>query len=165
MATKTPNLKLNTWLESDVVNFEEVNENFEVLDGCIMCIASGMTDSSCSGSSDSRPNWNYKKYSNKTIEMDTRIPFANSICSEGVTGTGPYKMINNCILSLPTNVGTITSITSIQLQLSGENAYGWAVNLSNKDRIDSIVMNILNSIIETSSSYKEIHVSVKGVIE
>ena len=49
MATKTPKLGLNIWLESDPVNFEEVNENFKKIDDMVMCIASGEVSSSYSG--------------------------------------------------------------------------------------------------------------------
>ena len=83
MPNTTSKLGLNTWLENDVVDFEEINENFEKLDNMVMCIESGTKTANFSGGTTSVATWRYRKYSDGTVEMSAKLEFTNLKCDGG----------------------------------------------------------------------------------
>ena len=42
MPNITKKLGLNIWLENDIVDFEQINENFQKIDDCVICTESGI---------------------------------------------------------------------------------------------------------------------------
>lgn len=92
MAVKTENLNLNTWLESDYVNFEEINENFETIDTFIVATEAGTVTSTYTDGSGISGNitWRYKKYSNKTIEIVAAVDVHNWLANTQFGETGIY---------------------------------------------------------------------------
>lgn len=46
MPNITKKLGLNILLENDIVNFEQINENFQKIDDCVICTESGIKTAS-----------------------------------------------------------------------------------------------------------------------
>lgn len=61
MGTKSKNLNFNIFAEDDYVNFDDINHNFNILDGLGLCVEAGSQDVSRSGAS---ATWRYKKFLN-----------------------------------------------------------------------------------------------------
>ena len=69
MSSITSNLGLTIWNESDPVNFEDINNNFEKIDRLVNCIESGIVTSTYTGGTNPTAEWRYKKYSDGTDDM------------------------------------------------------------------------------------------------
>lgn len=157
MATKTPKLGLNIWLESDQVNFEEVNENFKKIDDMVMCIESGEVSSSYSGGVSGSTTWKYKKYSDGTIDMSTKMEFTNIKCNGG--SSAPYY---SGILSLYLPF-TLSQVYDVQMHLAS-NTIGWVSDITGQSVLDKVTFRLLAMENESDYKYKQVFINVKGVL-
>lgn len=157
MPNKTKNLGLNTWLESEVVDFEQVNENFETLDAMPMCIESGTKTANYTGGVSGTTVWRYKKYSDKTIEMSTKMEFTNIKCNGG--DVSPYYSgISEVHFPF-----TLSSVYCVQMHLAS-NTFGWVTNITGSSVLDLVKFRILNPTKEEEGTYKQVFITVKGVM-
>ena len=157
MATKTPKLGLNIWLESDPVNFEEVNENFKKIDDMVMCIESGEVSSSYSGGVSGSTTWKYKKYSDGTIDMSTKMEFTNIKCNGG--SSAPYYS-GTLSLYFPF---TLSQVYDVQMHLAS-NTIGWVSDITGQSVLDKVMFRLLNMESESDYKYKQVFINVKGVL-
>ena len=157
MATKTPKLGLNIWLESDPVNFEEVNENFKKIDDMVMCIESGEGSSSYSGGVSGSTIWKYKKYSDGTIDMSTKMEFTNIKCNGG--SSAPYYS-GTLSLYFPF---TLSQVYDVQMHLAS-NTIGWVSDITGQSVLDKVMFRLLNMEYESDYKYKQVFINVKGVL-
>lgn len=157
MATRTPNLGLNTWLESDVVNFEEVNENFEKIDTMVMCTESGEVTSSYSGGVSGSTTWKYKKYSDGTIDISTKMEFTNVKCNGG--SAAPYYS-GTTTLYFPF---TLSQVNDVQMHLAS-NTIGWVSDITGQSVLDKVMFRLLAMEYESDYEYKQVFINVKGVM-
>lgn len=157
MATKTPKLGLNIWLENDPVNFEEVNENFKKIDDMVMCIESGEVSSSYSGGVSGSTTWKYKKYSDGTIDMSTKMEFTNIKCNGG--SSAPYYS-GTLSLYLPF---TLSQVYDVQMHLAS-NTIGWVSDITGQSVLDKVVFRLLAMENESDYKYKQVFINVKGVL-
>lgn len=157
MATKTPKLGLNIWLESDPVNFEEVNENFKKIDDMVMCIESGEVSSSYSGGVSGSTTWKYKKYSDGTIDMSTKMEFTNIKCNGG--SSAPYYS-GTLNLYLPF---TLSQVYDVQMHLAS-NTIGWVSDITGQSVLDKVTFRLLAMENESDYKYKQVFINVKGVL-
>lgn len=157
MATKTPKLGLNIWLESDPVNFEEVNENFKKIDDMVMCIESGEVGSSYSGGVSGSTTWKYKKYSDGTIDMSTKMEFTNIKCNGG--SNAPYYS-GTLDLYLPF---TLSQVYDVQMHLAS-NTIGWVSDITGQSVLDKVVFRLLAMENESDYKYKQVFINVKGAL-
>lgn len=157
MATKTPKLGLNIWLESDPVNFEEVNENFKKIDDMVMCIESGEVSSSYSGGVSGSTTWKYKKYSDGTIDMSTKMEFTNIKCNGG--SSAPYYS-GTLSLYFPF---TLSQVYDVQMHLAS-NTIGWVSDITGQSVLDKVSFRLLNMESESDYKYKQVFINVKGVL-
>lgn len=155
MPNLSTNMGFNLFLESDVVDFEQLNANFEKLDKMVLCIESGTKTSSYSGNTTGNATWNYKKYSDGTIDLDTAIGFDTLKCNQG--SKAPYYT-GNCRVYFPF---TITKIDNVQIHMSSETK-GWVCNLTGKDVVDYILFNIMGMESESNYVFKKVFINVKG---
>ena len=157
MATKTPKLGLNIWLESDPVNFEEVNENFKKIDDMVMCVESGEVSSSYSGGVSGSTTWKYKKYSDGTIDMSTKMEFTNIKCNGG--SSAPYYS-GTLSLYFPF---TLSQVYDVQMHLAS-NTIGWVSDITGQSVLDKVIFRLLNMELESDYKYKQVFINVKGVL-
>lgn len=157
MATKTPKLGLNIWLENDPVNFEEVNENFKKIDDMVMCIESGEVSSSYSGGVSGSTTWKYKKYSDGTIDMSTKMEFTNIKCNGG--SSAPYYS-GTLSLYFPF---TLSQVYDVQMHLAS-NTIGWVSDITGQSVLDKVMFRLLNMEYESDYKYKQVFINVKGVL-
>lgn len=158
MASKTDKLKLNIWEETDVVNFEEVNENFKTLDGMVMCIESGTKTAPYTGGyGDSIATWHYKKYSDGTIDMSAKLIYSNLKCN-GETAQGVFYSGSSKV----TFPFEFRDVFDIQMHLAS-NSNGWISDISNKSIYNDLTFRLLAVHKETEEMYKQVFVNVKGV--
>jgi len=157
MPNKTTNLGLNTWLEDEVVDFSEINDNFTKVDSLVSCIESGTTTSNYTGGSDSVANWRYKKYTDGTIEMSTVIYFTNLKCNGGAEA--PYYSGSSKIY-FPF---TLSSVYNVQMHLAS-NTFGWVSNITGKTVSDYVMFRLMSLEYESTEEYKQVFINVKGVV-
>lgn len=157
MPTPTPNLGLNTWLENEVVDFEEVNENFEILDDCVMCIESGTSSTSYTGGATGTAIWRYKKYSDGTVDMSTKIEFTNLKCNGG--SSSPYYS-GTSTLYFPLS---LSSVYDVQMHLAS-NTIGWMSNITGQSVLDRVLFRVMGTEYESTEIYKQVFINVKGVL-
>lgn len=159
MAVKTPILGLNTWLENDIVDFEEVNENFELIDSFAICTESGTKTAAYNGGSNETATWRYKQYSDGTVEMSTALYFSNLPCS---TGSGaPYRS-NDVTLYFPFN---FSSIYAVHTDMAAPTV-GFITNKTDRTILDHMIFNVQSMLDESQAEdiYKQIFITVKGVL-
>lgn len=157
MPNQTKNLSLNTWLENEVVDFSEINDNFTKIDNLVSCVESGIKTSNYTGGADSAAKWRYKKYSDGTVEMSTKLGFTNLKCNNG-TASPYYSGLST--LYFPFN---FKEVYNVQMYLAS-NTIGWVSNITGKSVLDSVMFRVMATELETSETYKQIFINVKGVI-
>ena len=156
MPNQTQNLKLNTWLENEPVDFEQVNDNFRKIDGLVSCVESGTIESSYSGGSSAMATWRYKKYSDGTVEMSTKINFTNLKCNGG--SSAPYYS-GTSTLFFPFQ---LNQVYDVQMHLAS-NTIGWVSNITDRSILDYVMFRVMAMELETTDKYKRIFINVKGV--
>ena len=154
---KTKNLKLHTWLESEVVDFEEVNENFTKIDTLPFCIESGTKTSSYTGGSSAIATWRYKKYSDSTVDMSTVLYFDNLKCNEG-TEAPYYSGVSKVDFPF-----TLKAVYDVQMHLAS-NTIGWVADITNRTVADSVSFRVASVSVEKDLMYKKIFINVKGAL-
>ena len=154
MPTPTNNLQLNTFLENEAVDYEAVNANFEKIDGFCIAIESGTKTAAYSGAVSGNAVWAYKKYSDGTLEMYTKLSF-NGACSGG---TGPYYM-SFIKAMFPLSLKTVDDV---QMNLRASNNKGWVSDTTDKNILDYVQFTPVSPVSESTSSYKEVYINVKG---
>ena len=157
MPNQTKNLGLNTWLENEIVDFEQVNENFEKLDGMAMVIESGTKTASYTGGVNGTAAWRYKKYSDGTIEMSTKLEFTNIKCNGGEQAPY-YSGASNVYFPFE-----FSSVYDVNVHMSS-NTIGWASDITNRSVLDHISFRIMSMYKETENVYKQIFINVKGMV-
>lgn len=155
MSNLTNNIGFNIFLENDYVDYELINRNFEKLDTMVLCVESGDKSASYSGAATGNATWHYKKYSDGTIDLYTKIGFDTLKCNQG--SKAPYYT-TDCKVYFPI---TITKIDCIQMYM-GSSTVGWVNNVTGKDVTDVVTFNIMS--MESESVYvpKQIFINVKG---
>ena len=157
MPNITKNLGLNTWLENEVVDFEQINENFEKIDSMVMCVESGTKTANYTGGSDSVATWRYKKYSDKSIEMWAKLQFTNLRCNGGTSS--PYYSGESTIY-FPL---TLASVNDVQMHLAS-NTIGWVSDITGQSVLDNVRFRVMSTAYESETLYKQIFINVKGVL-
>lgn len=157
MPNKTANLQLNTWLEDEPVDFEEVNENFKTIDGLVSCIDSGIKTANYTGGVESAAKWRYKKYSDGTVEMSTVLNFTNLKCNGG--SKSPYYSGTSTIY-FPLS---LSGVYNVQMHLAS-NTFGWVSNITGKTVSDYVMFRLMALEYEDTEEYKQVFINVKGVM-
>lgn len=157
MPNLTKNLGLNTWLENEVVNFEEINSNFEKIDGLVTCVKSDTVTSAYSGGVSGNATWRYKKYSDNTIEMSTKLEFMNIKCNGG--SKAPYHS-GDLKVYFPFN---LSEVYNVQMHLAS-NTIGWVSDITGKSVLDYVIFRVMSMEYESTEIYKQIFINVKGVM-
>lgn len=157
MPNQTTNLNLNTWLENEMVDFEEINENFEKIDKLVSCVESGTKTSNYTGGSDSVAKWRYKKYSDGTIEMSAKLGFTNLKCNGG-TRSPYYSGTSNVYFPF-----TLKEVYDVQMHLAS-NTIGWVSDITGKSVLDMVMFRVMATESESTEKYKQIFIQVKGVM-
>ena len=133
MPNTTPNLGFNTFLETDVFDYQAINTNFDIIDALLMPSEVGTMDSTYSYSDydgtarTGTATWNYKKYSDKTIELNTT--FTISLLGTSNGSSAPYYS-NLVTLPLPTTINSVykvgvDSVTDSEASISSAQVRGW----------------------------------------
>ena len=157
MPNKSSNLGLNTWLENEVVNFEEINQNFNIIDGLTSCIETGTKTASYSGGVSGVATWYYRKYSDKSIDMWAKLEFDNLKCNGGTSS--PYYSGDSKIM-FPF---TMSRVSNVQMHLAS-NTFGWVSNITGRSVLDSVSFRVIGLEYESTTEYKQIFIEVKGAI-
>ena len=154
---KTTKLKMNSWLENDPVDFEEINENFNIIDALPICIESGTKVGTYTKGPESTCTWRYKKFSDNTIEMSTKLAFDTLKCNVG--SKSPYYSEESKV----TFPFSFKEVYDVQMHLAST-AIGWPVDVTGRTALDSVTFKMAAINSETDSIYKQVFVNVKGVL-
>lgn len=157
-ANKTSKLNLNIWLENEVVDFEEINENFNKIDALTVVTESGTKTSSYTGGSDTVAKWRYKKYSDGTIEMSAKMEFVNIKCNGG--DKSPYYSGSSKVY-FPFE---LSEVYDVQMHLAS-NTIGWVSDITGKSVLDYVMFRVMSTAYESTTTYKQIFINVKGVLK
>lgn len=79
MGSKSKNLNFNIFNEDDYVDFDQINHNFNLLDGMGLCVESGSIDSTAGGVS---VTWRYKKFLNSSSTPKYTIDASCTVLSD-----------------------------------------------------------------------------------
>lgn len=157
MPNKTPILGLNTWLESDFVNWQDLNENFEKLDSTSVCRETGTAVASYTGGSVTSVQWRYKKYSDGTVEMSASFPYNTLACNNGTSV--PYES-GITDISFPF---MFSDIYNVQVYMASE-LKGWVSNITKAETLDHLTLVVLSMTKENIPMNKRLFINVKGVL-
>lgn len=157
MASKSEKMGFNIFLDTDVVDFELINENFNKLENAVICIESGTKTSSYTGGVSGSTTWRYKKFSDGTIEMTAKMGFDNLKCNGGTTS--PYYSGDTKVY-FPF---TFSSVYDVQMHMAS-NTIGWVSDITGKSALDHVVFRVMATTKEDSYEYKQIFINVKGVL-
>ena len=158
MPISTSHLNLNTWLESEVVDFEEINDNFKKIDALVSCTESGKKTANYTGGSDSVATWYYKKYTDKSIEMWAKLNFTNLKCDGGTKS--PYYSVDSKVF-FPF---VLSDVIDVQMHLAS-NTIGWISDITERSVLDYVRFKVMATEKEVTTLYKRIYISVKGVLQ
>lgn len=158
MASQTNRCKFNTFLENDVVDFEQINENFEKLDAMGFCVETGTKAANYDGTTSGSILWRYRKYSDNHVELSIKLEFGNLACNGGTEVPYSSGQVN---VYLPFK---FSDIYNIQMHMSS-NTVGWVQDVTAKGSSDKVSFKVLSMDKETVTVYKEISIIVKGVLE
>lgn len=157
MPNQTAKNSFNTFLENEPVDWEQINANWKKLDGMNLCVESGTKTASYTGGTSSAVTWRYKKYADKTVEMSAKLEFDNLKCNGG--SSAPYYSGNSQVF-FPFN---FTEVYNVQIHLAS-NTIGWVSNITGKSVLDYIMFKVMGMTSESTNIYKQIMITVKGVI-
>lgn len=157
MPNTTSNLGFNVFLENDVVDFDDINANFEKLDGMILCTESGTKTANYTGGTNSVATWRYKKFSDGTIEMSAKMEFGNLKCNGGASS--PYYSGTSTVY-FPF---ALSQVYDVQMHLAS-NTIGWVSDITGKSVLDYVMFRVMGTAYESDYEYKQIFINVKGVL-
>lgn len=158
MSSRTTKLGLITWNDTDYVNFDDMNDNFNKIDSLVNCTKSEVKNASYTGGSQENAEWYCKTYTDGIMEVSAVLYFTNLKCNGG--DEAPYYS-GNVTVNLPV---TFTHVYNLQLHLSS-NTHGWISDITNDTITDKVEFIALNMIKETDAMYKQVFVTVKGRID
>ena len=111
MSTTTSNLELTKWADTDYVNFEEMNENFQKIDDSL---SDGIVEIGTEG------NWQYRKWRSGFVELYYNDTF--SFATTDLTKSGSIYYATGITYAYPSFVTQpkISSITSCGTDLAAD---------------------------------------------
>ena len=157
MANKSEKMGFNIFLDTDVVDFELINENFNKLEGAVICTESGTKTSSYTGGVSGSATWRYKKFSDGTIEMSAKMEFDNLKCNGGTAS--PYYSGDSTVY-FPF---TLSAVYDVQMHLAS-NTIGWVSDITGKSVLDYVMFRVMATAKEDNYEYKQVFINVKGVL-
>lgn len=157
MASKSEKMGFNIFLDTDVVDFELLNENFNKLESAVICTESGTKTSEYTGGVSGSTTWRYKKFSDGTIEMSAKMEFDNLKCNGGTAS--PYYSGDSKVY-FPF---TLSSVYDVQMHLAS-NTIGWVSDITGKSVLDYVMFRVMATAKEDSYEYKQVFINVKGVL-
>ena len=169
MPNQTAKLKLNTFLENEAVNFEDLNENFEKIDGYVICTGSGTRSSAYTEGANSTATWHYKKYSDGTIDMSTKLEFTNLVCNR-LPGSGSGSVYRSVTSTVNFPFGTY-EIYDVQIHLvsdiSSYDNHAWVSNITDRNVTNALTFRLNSSTNEGSnrSINRQVYINIKGVLD
>lgn len=155
MPDLSANMKFNIFLENDVVDFEKINENFNKLDKLVLCTESGTKSASYSGAATGNASWYYRKFSDGTIEMYTKLELDNIKCGSGASS--PYQS-GTISVNFPFK---LTAVNNVNMNMAS-NTVGWVSDTTGKGIVDLVRFNVRSTAYENSYIYKQVYINVKG---
>lgn len=157
MPKTTTNLQFNLFEETDVVDFELINQNFEKIDNTKLWIGSDKTASTYSiGEVNGTASWYYKEMSDRHVEMYTKIDLDTLKCSNG-SGVPYYS--DTVTLNLPV---PLDSVHDVQMHLNSSTV-GWIIDETGANMSSFVKFKVASFNHEPSVIYKQIFVSIKGI--
>ena len=174
---KTKNLGMNLFIDTDVVDFNDINKNFNVLDALPFCVKSGVTTATYqqyilkNGNENTAygnpidVKWNYKIYNDKTFEMYAKIELTTLSCTAAI---GSLFRSGYLRVYLPNKYsdGTmfnIAEVSDLNINMSSD-SYDWIILTNGPSIVNNFTFRIVGPKKETYSVYRQIFVNVKGVI-
>ena len=142
MPNQTTNLKLNIWNETDVVNFEEINANFEKLDTMVMCIESGTKTAPYTGG-----------YGDSVAKLTYSNLKCNGETSQGIFYSGSSKV---------TFPFEFRDVFDLQMHMAS-NSNAWISDINNTSIYNDVTFRLLAMHKETDEIYRQVFINVKGV--
>nr|DAI11830.1 MAG TPA: hypothetical protein [Caudoviricetes sp.] len=155
MPNQTAKMQFNTFLENDVVDWSLINDNFEKLDNVVLCVESGEKTAAYSGGVTGNATWRYKKYSDGSIELYTKMEFDNIKCNGGASS--PYYSGTSKVM-FPFR---LTAVHDVQMHLAS-NTIGWVSDITGKSVIDYVMFRVMSTAYESTNIYKQVFINVKG---
>lgn len=157
MANQTTKLGLNTFLENEAVDWELINENFTKLEAMNLCIESGTKTASYTGGVTSTATWRYRKYADGTIDMSTKLEFDNLKCNGGPSSPH-YSGTSQVYFPF-----SLSQVYDVQMHLAS-NTIGWVSDITGKSVLDYVMFRVMSTANESTNIYKQIFITVKGVV-
>ncbi len=156
MGQTTTNLGLNTFAETDIFDVSLINENFWTLDNASVCTESGTMSSNYTGAATGTATWRYKRYTDKTIELNTAISL-NSVFPNN--GSSPFYYSRDVNLSLPL---ALAQTYDIHIDIASS-TNRWGIIISSDDITSGMVFRILSNTQTSVAGYQKVYIQVKGV--
>lgn len=169
MPGSTTRYGFNTFMENDYVDWDLINQNFNNLDGKIMCIASQKypafyyldgSDQSITASN----QWQYKEYADKTFELSISVPHSNLAC--GVGAASPYASSSVAIVFPDSMKNRVQEVSCVQVSLKSEVTVGYVINQTPTNVLDRVVYKAYSNALESNpaTAVKSVDILVKGVL-
>ena len=157
---KSSNLGFNIFLETDAVDFEDLNENWRKLDAMTLCVESGIKTAAYDNGMASVAKWYYKKYSDGTLEMSAKLDFTSSNMQCNTGTAAPYTSGTSNVY-FPFE---FKSIYDVQMHLASSSKCR-IVNTTSEAIQNTIKFMLESNDKENTEVYKQVFITVKGVVE
>lgn len=158
MPNKTTKLKLNTFLENDVVDFSLINENVNSLENMNLCVYGGLKTANYTGGSDTVGSWRCKQYADGTVDMSVALPFSALPCNNGASA--PYYS-NDVQVYLPISLDVIYDV---QMHMASSNI-GYVADITSTGVLDHLTIRAVSHTSESTNVHKTIYINVKGGVD
>lgn len=156
MGGTTRNLGLNTFVETDIFDVDLLNDNFWLLDNASVCTESGTMNSTYTGASTGTATWRYKRYTDKTIELNTAITLNAAYPN---LGSSPFYYSRDVNLSLPL---ALAQTYDVHIDVASS-TNRWGIIVASDDITSGMVFRILSNTQASVASYQKVYIQVKGV--
>ena len=160
MSSLSSNLGLKLFDESDYVDFEDINNNFELLDTANACKSVDTATSTYTNGSSSVANWYIKRYASSYTECETTLNFASLSAS---SSSSSYTVGDTSLYAVAVTELTLpVAYTSQKIEIKVNGAPFVMVSSSVTNQTVTIV-GYLSGASVTWGSATELLITVKGV--
>lgn len=153
----TSNIGLHVWNEDEIVDFEEINENFEKIDDLLLVVEYGTKTANTTGGTDNIITWYYRVFNNQTVDMYCKLDCDSLKCNNG--SAVPY-LTNELTVSFPFG---LSEIRDVHMHMASSTK-GWVFNTTEENVLNKLSFVVGSFENESTNNHKTIYISLKGKV-
>lgn len=163
--TSSSRYGFNIFVDTDKVNINKINENFQNLDGMYLCRNREIISTQVSGDVTGTMSWVVETSSNKIVRYYGRLVITNLLVNKTLENRSAWFRTDNIVVKLPKQLNALNNV-QITLQDNGGNEYPKIIrNVTQEtDEKKQITFRIISELKETTLTRKVVYFSVDGTV-